>query len=109
MRVITEAQYNDILQVQDQILYLIDFSADFCNPCKMQNSVLDQLDKLKGDRVSIVKLDIDQNYELSDKLDIEVIPTLFFVKNGQLLERIDGFRTLKSLEDKVESFQKNIE
>ena len=63
--------------------FFADFYATWCGPCKMESYVLDDLDKIMGDKLDIVKIDIDKEPELTDELDITIVPTLLFIKNTQ--------------------------
>ena len=64
--------------------FLADFYATWCGPCKMESYVLDDLDKIMGDKLDIVKIDIDKEPELTGELDITIVPTLLFIKTEKL-------------------------
>ena len=69
---------------------LIDFYADWCGPCKMMSPVLKQVKDNLGDRVSIIKIDVDKNQELASKYQVRGVPTLMLFKNGKQLWRQSG-------------------
>lgn len=69
---------------------LIDFYADWCGPCKMMSPVLKQVKDNLGERVTIVKIDVDKNQELASKYQVRGVPTLMLFKNGKQLWRQSG-------------------
>jgi thioredoxin 1 len=71
-------------------LVLIDFYADWCGPCKMQDPIMEELKKKFGDRVEFRKINVDDNMELSIKYEIRAVPTLVLEKDGILLKRYIG-------------------
>jgi thioredoxin 1 len=76
---------------------LVDFSAEWCGPCRMLSPILDMLADQVGDDVKIVKVDVDQSQGLAMQYDVSSVPTLILFKNGQLKERIVGLRDITSL------------
>ena len=82
--------------------FFADFYATWCGPCKMESYVLDDLDKIMGDKLDIVKIDIDKEPELTDELDITIVPTLLFIKDGEIASRYSGFLPLERLQARLE-------
>lgn len=76
------AQFKDIINENKPVL--IDFYADWCQPCKMVTPILQNVKKELGDKVKIIKINVDSNPEISAKYGIKSIPTLMLFKNGQL-------------------------
>ena len=63
---------------------LVDFYATWCGPCKMMHPILDKLKENVGDAVSILKIDVDKNQELSAQYRIQSVPTLMIFKDGEI-------------------------
>ena len=76
---------------------LVDFWAPWCGPCKMIAPVLEELDAEMGDKVKIVKLDVDENQETAAKFGVMSIPTLLVLKNGEVVDKVIGFQPKEAL------------
>ncbi|PLR68342.1 MULTISPECIES: thioredoxin [Bacillaceae] len=76
---------------------LADFWAPWCGPCKMIAPVLEELDQELGDKVKIVKLDVDENQETAGKYGVMSIPTLLVFKNGEVVDKTVGFQPKEAL------------
>ena len=69
---------------------LIDFSAQWCGPCRMQSKILEGLVKNFKGKIKIVKIDVDENQEIALRQNVFSIPTLVLFRNGQVLWRKTG-------------------
>ncbi|CRK84347.1 thioredoxin [Neobacillus massiliamazoniensis] len=83
-------------------LVLADFWAPWCGPCKMIAPVLEELDAEMGDKVKIVKLDVDENPETAAKFGVMSIPTLLFFKDGEIVDKVVGFQPKDALASVVQ-------
>ena len=70
--------------INGDIPVLVDFSAEWCGPCKMLAPVLEQLKGKMGEKLRILKVDIDKNGDLSMKYNIKSVPTLMLFHNGNV-------------------------
>lgn len=78
----------DVLQADG--LVLVDFWAEWCGPCKMIGPVLEELAGEMGDKVRIVKMNVDENPRVPSQYGIRSIPTLILFKNGQVVAQKVG-------------------
>ncbi len=69
---------------------VVDFWAEWCGPCRMVGPILDEVSSELGDKIRIVKLNVDENPEVAGKLGIMSIPTLLLYKDGQIASRQVG-------------------
>ena len=69
---------------------LVDFYADWCAPCKMLAPVLKQLKEQVGDRLKIIKIDVDRNNSIAGRFQVRGVPTLILFKQGQAVWRQSG-------------------
>jgi thioredoxin 1 len=72
---------------------LIDFFATWCGPCKMLAPVLKEVKDSLGERITILKIDVDRNQELSSKYQVRGVPTMILFQNGKQLWRQSGVLT----------------
>ena len=96
----TAAEFKQMLA--DKKTFMADFFATWCGPCKMLSYVLDDAAQAMGDRIDIVKIDIDKEPALTEEMDINIIPSLFFIKDGQIASRYSGFLPLERLQHRLE-------
>jgi len=69
---------------------LVDFSAEWCGPCKMMAPILTELKKMMGDTLTIIKIDVDRNLDVSKFYNISGVPTLILFRNGNILWQQSG-------------------
>ena len=80
--------FKDIINFDKPIL--IDFFATWCGPCQMLGPVLKQVKDSLGDKVSIIKVDVDKNQELAAMQQVRGVPTMMLYQRGQQLWRQSG-------------------
>lgn len=80
--------FQDIINSETPVL--IDFYATWCGPCQMLGPILKQVKDSLGERVSIIKVDVDKNQELATMQQIRGVPTMILFQNGQQLWRQSG-------------------
>ena len=76
--------------IQDDRPVIVDFHALWCGPCKVQSPILKEIATELGDRVRVIKIDVDQNIDLASQYQIQGVPTLIVFKNGKLVWRHSG-------------------
>ncbi|EKN67439.1 thioredoxin [Schinkia azotoformans MEV2011] len=82
---------------------LVDFWAPWCGPCKMIAPVLEEISGELGDKLKIVKLDVDENPDTAAKFGVMSIPTLLVFKDGTKVDQFVGFQPKDALLAKLES------
>jgi thioredoxin 1 len=79
--------------LESKKLTIVDFWAPWCGPCKMLSPILDDIAKEFGDKVTIAKVNIDDNQGLASKFSITSIPSVIFFKDGKSVNQFVGFKT----------------
>lgn len=92
--------------INSEIPVLIDYFATWCGPCKMMHPILDDLKKQMGDRVKIVKIDVDvpANRQSVYTYQIQSVPTLMLFQKGRMLWRQSGVVRAEQLKEIIEKF-----
>ena len=80
---------------------LVDFTAIWCSPCKMLEPVVVELAAEWADRVKVVKLDVDHNASIAMQYQVMGVPTLMLFNQGQVKERLTGFKPKKHILSKL--------
>ena len=102
----SSVKYVNEQDFQDEVLsaelpVLVDFTADWCQPCKMIDPIVTQLAGQWDGKVKVVKLDADQNPNIMMQYGVMGIPTLMLFKSGELKERMTGYQPKEKLIAKV--------
>lgn len=95
-------KFQDI--IADNTPVLVDFFAEWCGLCKMMKPVLEELKKKMGNKIIILKIDIDKNISLSSEYRIQSVPTLVLWKQGEIIWRQSGALSLNELEQILSSY-----
>jgi thioredoxin 1 len=76
--------------IQDNRPVVVDFHALWCNPCRIQTPILKEIATDLGDKIKVIKIDVDQNGEIASRYNVQSIPTLIVFKNGKMVWRQTG-------------------
>lgn len=86
-------------------LTLVDFYATWCGPCQTMHPILAQLKADWGERIRIIKLDVDKNQPTATRFRIQSVPTLMLFRKGELLWRQSGALMLADLKQQLSKFE----
>lgn len=90
--------------INRDIPVLVDFKADWCQPCKMMTPVLKEVKHHFKDQIKIIKIDIDQNPKVAQKYAVRGVPTLILFKMGKSLWRQSGVIPANQLNPIISSY-----
>ena len=88
MKLVNEKEFNELIK---EGVTFVDFFANWCGPCRMMGPIVEELAKEFEGKVNVVKVDVDEEEDLSRKYGILSIPTLAIFKNGEYMEKHVGF------------------
>ena len=94
--------FNELIQSEKPVL--VDFSAEWCGPCKMLAPILKEVKNKIGDDAKIVKIDVDTNPTISEQLQIRSVPTMIIFQNGEAKWRQSGVLSAVQIEQALRPF-----
>ena len=97
-----KSSFKDI--IASEVPILVDFSADWCGPCKMLAPILKQVKDEMGDAIKIVKIDVDKNEPLAAKYQVRGVPTMILFREGKQLWRQSGVMQKQEIISMINSY-----
>ncbi len=101
MEVIKEKDFENVTK---EGTVVVDFFATWCGPCRMMAPILEEAQTQLGDKVKIVKVDVDESEKLARKFGVMSIPTLIFFKDGQVKDKHVGLMMKDEFVEMVEKY-----
>jgi thioredoxin 1 len=98
---LTDSNFEDLVVNSDKPV-VVDFWAEWCGPCRMVAPVVEELSKDYEGKALVGKVDVDANNEISAKYGIRNIPTILFLKNGEVVDKQVGAAPKAALAEKLE-------
>ncbi len=95
---INDANFDSVV-LKSEIPVLVDFWAPWCGPCKLLGPTLEEISLEKEGKLTIVKINIDENQEMAAKYGIKSIPTMLIFNKGDLKNQLVGSMPKKNIED----------
>lgn len=89
------SNFNQIIQSETPVL--VDFFATWCGPCQTLAPILKQVKDSLGDRLSIIKIDVDKNQQIASQYQVRGVPTMILFQNGKQLWRQSGVLSKEDL------------
>ncbi len=81
---------------------LVDFWADWCMPCRMLSPIVEEVALELGDKLKVVKVNVDENPDVATRYGIQAIPTLLVFKDGRIVTEVVGYVSKRALLDRLE-------
>ena len=98
----TDANFDELV-IQSDKPVVVDFWAQWCGPCRMVGPIIDELHGDYDGKAVVGKVDVDQNQEVSMKYGVRNIPTVLFIKNGEVVDRQVGAAPKSAYVEKLEA------
>ena len=100
---VTDATFDEHVKASD-VPVLVDFWAEWCGPCKMISPVLEEIAEEQAGKIRIVKLNIDDNLDVTRRFDVMSIPTLILFKDGEPQVRLIGAKPKGQLLEEISAY-----
>jgi thioredoxin 1 len=95
---VTDASFTQDVE-QSTVPVLVDFWAEWCGPCRMMNPILEDFAQAHGERVKVVKLNVDENPQAAAKFQVLSIPTMLVFKDGEIVKQMVGAMSRQRLDE----------
>ena len=98
----TEANFDELAMNSDKAV-MVDFWAEWCGPCRMVGPHVDALSTEYDGKAIVGKVNVDHNPSIAAKFGVRNIPTIIFLKNGEVVDKVVGAQSKEALAEKLEA------
>ncbi|MEC8603156.1 MAG: thioredoxin [Bacteroidota bacterium] len=98
----TEANFDELAMNSDKAV-MVDFWAEWCGPCRMVGPHVDALSTEYDGKAVVGKVNVDHNPSIAAKFGVRNIPTIIFLKNGEVVDKVVGAQSKEALAEKLEA------
>lgn len=100
-----QGNFNSI--INSEIPVLVDFFAEWCQPCKVQSPILHEIAREQQGKLKVIKIDVDKNPEIASRFQIRSVPTLVLFRNGAIVWKNSGVTPKQQLTEIVKTVATN--
>ena len=97
---VTDANFEELVMNSDKPV-LLDFWAEWCGPCRLIGPLVEEISKEQGDNALVAKVNVDENPQAAMKFGIRNIPTILYIKNGEVIDKQVGAASKDVLTSKL--------
>lgn len=94
------SDFKEIIKGEKPVL--VDFYADWCGPCQTMGPVIDDIKKIYGDQLRVLKINVDKNQAAAQKYKVRGVPTFLLFKEGEITWRAAGLQTRENFKDVID-------
>lgn len=102
---VTDTSFKNDVEESD-LPVLVDFWAEWCGPCRMMNPILEEFSQANDGKIKVLKLNVDENPEASQRFKVLSIPTMLLFNKGEVAKQMVGAMSLQRLDDALSEWTK---
>ncbi len=102
MKILNDTNFDEFI-AKSQKPVLVDFFAPWCGPCQMLGPILEEIAKELTETIEVVKVNIDESPNTSNKFSVQSVPTMLLFKNGKMVKEISGLQSKEFILDWVKN------
>ena len=103
IQTLSTSTFDEAVKAADSV-FIVDFWAEWCGPCKMISPILEELATEQAGKIAVAKLNVDENPDVAMRYNVMSIPTLLVFKDGELAKRLVGAKPKSALLQELSEF-----